>query len=292
MNSALDKNKGIKIEDFCKTKKREDYIKLTQAHVFYIKSRLKGCFKGWRRILFRKWKNERIMRNFYEKSLENYKIKGFCAFVKNLHMNQEKISKKVFATRFYHKKLLKKHFLRWDIRKFLQQEKQKKIVLSIMHWSSFTKWKYFYAFKLQADYEIRLMYLKTKAYLLYKYYLFRNFSARLVIRKFLDNLAVKSCIKKENFKGLKFFIRNSKQKVLIRLKKLVYNRMHWKSIGKKLGSTEQNVKKIIISRVKGIQDKIIELKKQDSFMFWVQYYKDKKKKILSQKDKIFKILEK
>ena len=46
MNSALDKNKGIKIEDFCKTKKREDYIKLTQAHVFYIKSRLKGCFKG------------------------------------------------------------------------------------------------------------------------------------------------------------------------------------------------------------------------------------------------------
>ena len=73
------------------------------------------------------------MRNFYEKSLENYKIKGFCAFVKNLHMNQEKISKKVFATRFYHKKLLKKHCLRWDIRKFLQQEKQKKIVLSIMH---------------------------------------------------------------------------------------------------------------------------------------------------------------
>ena len=27
-------------------------------------------------------------------------------------------------------------------------------------------------------------------------------------------------------------------------------------------------------------------------MFWVQYYKDKKQKILSQKDKIFKILEK
>lgn len=126
-------------------------------------------------------------------------------------------------------------------------------------------------------------------------FLHRKFSAKILLRKFLNFFDSKKEIKKERQKACRMHIKNQKKKVINRLKKKVENSRFWRKKTQSLsyGNVEKaNIFVAFGRRLEEIKGKRLELEKEEMYLFWAKYSKIRREKRSKRNEKVGKMVKK